>query len=311
MRTTSSRDLTLALLAAASALACAPAPTPDDEIDINPSSLGQAALSIAHIERLQRANPADPRAAAAVLKLRPRLDELNHLITRVEPRPGHLISFSEPRPGLLTISESGPLDGERLLRDEDVNGLPVVALYRKLMGAEPPLALVDAARRQHEGLPPAGPAPEKAGALVSSSAEPSPSGGDQRITQAFTASDGPLFTNTVCFKGGDARACVPGASIGKVDAWTKTSFVKVAPFSGTTFVTLTYEGAVIDTEPVFSGNLGSFWAHSSKTWDCCSICACGTSHYDVRHHQWDVSGGQFHWTYELKWNCHDFDCESP
>jgi hypothetical protein len=156
-------------------------------------------------------------------------------VTRVEPRPGHVISFSEPLPGLLTISESGPLNGERLLRDEDVNGLSVVALYRELRGTEPPLALVDAARRQHEGRPPTGSSTEQAGALVSSSVEPAPGGDDQRITQAFTASDGPLFTNTVCFKGGDARACLPGASLGKVDAWTKTSFVKVAPFSGTTW----------------------------------------------------------------------------
>src|SRR5262249_7734482 len=76
------------------ALAACQSPSAEPEdIVLDPTSLDEAGKSLDQIERLQKVDP--EAAERAMDSLRPRLDQLNHLIARVEPMPGHVVSFYE------------------------------------------------------------------------------------------------------------------------------------------------------------------------------------------------------------------------
>ena len=145
---------------------------------------------------------------------------------------------------------------------------------------------------------------------------PSPAVGSSDVgtsRQALTSEDGPWFAANGCYKSGDSRECWPNwGNGGTADYNTKTSFFQIAPYSpGVLYVRLQYQGNMVVIDPVFEGEWKSWWMHSSTTSDCCGICACGSSHYDVRHHRYDVLAGEgkgFHMSYAAKWNCHLFDC---
>ncbi|HET6280078.1 MAG TPA: hypothetical protein VFH73_03900, partial [Polyangia bacterium] len=212
-----------------------------------------------------------------------------------------------------------------------------LSLYSKLAGgAEPPLALVQAEKRRLDGRPyasetekdplvTASSAPPRSGGFTPSAspAAVANTGGDiARVSRGLTAADDQFWRDNVCYTGGNANGCMPGWWGGSGEPvyvhWygTRSSFLQAAAISGgTIWVAITYEGGTLSQNPVFLGEWHSFYLFSTKTWDCCGICACGTSHYDQRHHRWDIVGGAgktYDWTYEFKSNtCWDTDCESP
>jgi hypothetical protein len=309
--------------------ACAQEALPESApIDVHPASLDQAKASITQIEALLRANPQDARALAARRALLPRLDELNHLVARVETTPGHVVSFYETEPGVIGVAENGPRGEARVLTEADVAAPSIVELYQKLSGgAAAPQALYDAEEREKaaaEGEHAAG----AAAGLKSTDAEAgpvadgaSPADGASRVdgvastSSALTYNDGPWFAANGCYHGGDARGCLPTwTNGGYLDAYTKSSFFEMAPFQGTVYVQFQYEGSTRFVDPVFEGGWSSWGWHSSSHWTCCFICACGTQDYDIRHHRWDVlegAGKGYHWSWEARWTCSGSDCDAP
>jgi hypothetical protein len=281
-------------------------PTSSEEINLNPTSQQEAAQSLARINELQDVDPDSAIARDALAQLMPRLDELNHLVVRVEARPGHFVSFYEPSPGHIAVSERAPANTERVLSAEDLNSLSIVDLYRRLAKTEPPDALVQAHERQLEGAfsEPADDVVSDTAALSSASSDSAAThgAGVGVITQALTEADGPWFAANGCFKTGDFRGCLPNWwNGGFAQANTKTSFFTVAPFSGNlVFVRVQYQGVTQFTDPVFPGQWLSWWYHSASQ----------SGQYLIRLHRWDIleaAGDGFHWSYSFKWNCNSIN----
>jgi hypothetical protein len=284
------------------------------DININPTTLDEAAASLSQIDSLQKLNADDPVAAAVLEQLRPHLDRLNHLVARVEIKPGHVVSFFEPQPGLIRLSEVSPSGSQRVLQPGDMRDNSATAVYRRLANSAPPAALVQAEEREmaaaREGskdrseaqLPPD---------LSSSQPIHTASARDGVQTQQSALSnDGQWYASFGCAKSGDAKGCFPNwANGGWAQANTKTSFLNIAPYAGGTVQVRTqYEGTTVGNEPVFQGQWGFFSYHSAAYWDCCFICACGTQNYRIRNHRYDIlnaTGKSFHWTYSFKWSCGD------
>ncbi len=319
MKTRIIKPLFLAVLVA-SLGACDQEPLPkNEEIDVNPASLEEARTSIAQIEARLRAHPQDARALQAVQALRPKLDELNHLVARVEATPGHVVSFYESEPGVIGVSESGPAGEARVLTAVDSDS--VVALYRRLAGgAEAPATLLAAEERENGACDGVHETQDPGQLGISDRLErpalaTTPTGESIGSTQsALTSSDGQWFAANGCWVRGDAHYCFPDWwNGGWADYTTKTSFFQLAPFAGgTVWVQFQYEGSTRFIEPTFQGEWRSWWWHSSAHWDCCFICACGTKKYDNRHHRWDLveaSGKGFHWSTEARWSCSWLDCD--
>jgi hypothetical protein len=294
------------------ALAACGQSTPIDaeQISIQPASLDEAVVSLEQIDRLQQL---DPEAAQRVLRqMQPRLDQLNHLIARIEPMPGHIVSFYESEPGVIGISERGPSDGPRILKPGDL-AAPISALYRQLAsGDEPPAALVAAERREQGRLASTDATGPACDTLTSPPTEVTAARDETVATtqQALTAADGAWWAANACFKSGDFRGCFPNwGGGGFASASAKTSFFQVAPFSGNAVsVRFQYEGSTSFTDPAFPGQWLGWWWHSDSFADCwCSpICACGSFDYNRRSHRWDIinaSGDGFHWTHAFKWTC--------
>jgi hypothetical protein len=288
-------------------------------INVDPLTLDEAVESLTQIDHLQKIDAQDPRALAALQRLRPRLDQLNHLVARVEPEPGHVVSFYEPQPGLIGVSETGPTSvAPRFVTSPDVGSASVVDLFRRVSsGAEPPPALVLAEARAASARDQnaSNTSSVLTAPIASASDRPAtsvdaPSAGIGSTASALTAGDGPWWSANVCFKGGDFRGCFPNwGGGGFAQASTKTSFFQVAPFSGNNLsVRFQYEGSTRFTDAVFPGQWGSWWWHSDSFASCwCSpICACGMFDYNTRLHRWDIlnaSGDGFHWTHAFKWSC--------
>ncbi|HEY4188069.1 MAG TPA: hypothetical protein VGP07_23540 [Polyangia bacterium] len=293
------------------------------EVDINvePLTLDDAVASLTQIDNLQKLDAQDPRALAALQRLRPQLDALNHLVARVEPEPGHVVSFYEPQPGLIGVSETGPTSmAPRFVTSPALGNGSVLALFRDVSsGATPPAALVLAearaasARAQNAvtstslATTPTATSSERPPAALAE-----PSGELTSTSSALTGADGPWWSANVCFKSGDFRGCFPNWSGGGfAQASAKTSFFQVAPFSGNNLsVRFQYDGSTRFTDALFPGQWGSWWWHSDSFASCwCSpICACGMFDYNRRVHRWDIlnaSGDGFHWTHAFKWSCGD------
>jgi hypothetical protein len=296
---------------AAALMACDPAPSGDSgKIDVLPASLDEAEQTIRQIEQLMKSNPNDRLAIEATKKLGPRLDELNHLVARIEPKPGHFVSFYETLPGSITVAEKGPANEARVLETAMVEGYPVHHLYRLLThGAEPPVTLVEAGERDlrarlHETL---------AGAASDAPAQPA-SSADEIWTsrQQLTSGDGVFWRDSVCYKGGDIHGCLPNWSEFGWAEWTtaKTSFFQLALFAGSQMsirMSVTGPpngGGFIVT--LFNGEWGTWWAHSARFNDSCFLCAGDDFQYHRQDHRWetiDFSGKQYHFTYAFKYSC--------
>jgi hypothetical protein len=294
------------------------------EINVHPTNFDEAKASLALISDLQKNNPEDPRALAALQAIQPALDKLNHLVARVEPKQGHLVSFYESAPGIINVSESGPVGSDRVLTGRKETSF--VDLYGALAGgSEAPAALVEAeARRLAARTSPATQDDHAPGAVVAPSPAVPPAhasgsvGGAQESTgttsEALTANDAAYFVQN-CYRGGDYHACFPNWwNGGWADFHTKTSFFQTAAITGTVFVQGTYEGQVWFIDPVLKGQWGSWWAHSDSSTTCGWGLACGTWDYNIRHHRWDIlwaTNQEFDWSTEARWNCDYLDCDSP
>ena len=286
------------------------------EINLNPATLAEATESLASIERLMRVQEDDPRALDALEKLKPRLDELNHLIARVEARPGHVVSFYEPEPGLVGVAETWPAGKERILTPSDLQQ-SLVPLYERLSGgAEAPPALIEADARARLGVDQ--PGAELEPGLVSSSEQIAPRAGDAKVgsvTQAITYNegDGLLFRDNECFVEGDFKECHLNRSNG---AWfelnTRSSFMVVAPYyaPGVINVNFKYNGAQRYSQPIAQGETWGFAWYSGVS------CAIGWFYCNnsVANHRWDLlqaDGKSYHWTVAGKWSCgNQTSCEA-
>jgi len=285
---------------------CSAAPQAEsEELNVNPASLSEATESLASIEHLMRAQADDPRALDALKKLQPHLDELNHLVARVETRPGHVVSFYESEPGVIGVVEAGPSGEQRVLSPSDLEQAPVPLYERLSGGAKAPKALVQADARARLGVDQHD-AELKPG-LVSRSDEVAHETADVASTaQALTAGDGQWFRDNVCFKTGDFRECHPNRSNG---AWfeynTRTSFMILAPYYAPTFinVNLKYQGVQRFLYPVYQGETLSFAWYSGING--CGFFSCNQNNV-VANHRWDLlnaAGKSYHWTIAAKWGC--------
>ena len=207
------------------------------ELNLQPATLEEAELSLKQIDALQKVD--SKRALSALATLRLRLDELNHLVARLEPEPGHFVSFYESRPGLIGIAEVGPAMGQRLLTSAIVNEHSATRLFQRLAnGAPPPDALIKAQEREVAAR--LTEVPKDNDSLVGhdvASSVPNElaivKDGVASVGQALTAADGQWWRDNVCYNAGDSRGCLPNwGNGGYATASTKTSFFQVAPFSG-------------------------------------------------------------------------------
>ncbi|WP_426754869.1 hypothetical protein [Myxococcus sp. Y35] len=281
-------------------------------ISLAPSSLTEAQVTLQQLDRLYETDP--EAAREAVRKLRPKLDELNHLVARVEIAPEHFVEFYDPQAGGILIAERAPIENGRLLRDMDVAGHSAVELYRRLTGgATPPEALVQAeARREsaassrtHDPTALEGFALEHVG----------PPGDDlPSVTQSWTGTDGQLWRDTVCFKSGDRSDCLPNRTgNGGTASNAKTSFAELAPYRGSVTMRRSYDNVLREVWPIFAGEHWWFFQSSATYAPCPSWQACGTREYYLRNHQWDVIDGEgdgYHFATAYRWNCSWIACDA-
>ncbi|WP_284667857.1 hypothetical protein [Myxococcus sp. SDU36] len=277
-------------------------------IDINPSSLAEAQLSLQRIDQLYESNPV--AALDARQRLGPKLDEINHLVARVEVAPEHFVEFYELGAGGLLVMERGPVENGHVLRDEDVAGRPAVELYRRLTGgATPPDALVRAAS----------PSEAPAGSHVSARDEAvakleSSEGFAPDVTQSWTGADGQLWRDTACFKAGEFFGCHPNITgHGWAHSPAKTSFVRLGPYRGSVRLQASYDGAPWGSWVFFAGESVQYWQHSASYWACPWWQACGVQEYYIREHRWDVldaDGDGYHFTHAFRNNCTWISCDS-
>jgi hypothetical protein len=283
-----------------------------DEINVTPANFDEAKISLARIADLERSNPEDPRVLAALQAIQPSLDALNHLVARVEPKTGHVVSFYESAPGVIGVSESAPVHSERILTDVEVTSF--VALYRQLSGnGEPPAALVQAEARGRTARMSTPLGNAALGGLVEASAagqSPPPAaagalGGQEHVgttSEALTAGDGAYYVQN-CYEGGDAHGCFPDWwNGGWADARTKTSWINVAAITGTVYMQGTYEGTIVNIDPVLKGQW-LYWYRESGTYKTDAY-----TWYDwyVTEQRWDIlyaTGQEFDWSYEFRWSC--------
>lgn len=283
----------------------------------DPSSLEEAKVSLQEIDQLRGSDPV--AAMAAAQKLRPKLDELNRLVARVELAPEHFVDFYSSQPGDIVIAEHGPMGAKRVLRDEDMTDHSAVTLYRQLAGgAAVPAALINAEARDAEPHDPDAVTQDPLLPHLESSGECPPDQGYQggkdpsSITQSLTSGDGVFWRDNVCFRGGDFLSCLPNRTGNTwASANAKTSFLEVAPYRGDLSVQRSYDGSLRQTYALFQGEWWSFWQSSGTYANCCGICACGTWEYYIRNHRWDIvdaDGDGYHYAYSFRWNCNDFGC---
>lgn len=279
-------------------------------IDVEPATLDEAIHSLAQIDALLDDDPADARALAARAALRPRLDQLNHLVARVEPKAGHVVSFYEPLPGLIGVMERSPTEAERLLSQDDVQGSSMVDLYRRVAGehASVPEALVAAQARAEENARD-GKRPEHVG----SDRPHAPFAADEEDDAVpLTQGDAAWWQANVCYTSGNANFCKPNWwNGGWAEYDCKTSAFQIAPFDGQVTVRFQYEGLTLVSDEALQGGWYGWAWNSDGDYTCPWPLACGTWDYNLRSHRWDIlnaSGDGFHWTARFNWTCTHLGC---
>lgn len=283
-------------------------------IDLTPPSLTEAQVTLQHLDRLSESDPQASREA--VRKLRPKLDDLNRLVARVEVSPEHFVEFYDPTSGGMLIAEHGPAEDGRLLRESDVTGHSAVALYRRLAGgATPPEALVLAEARRVIADSFRMPTETEATHGLASLGTVSPPGADlPSDTESWTGSDGQLWRDTVCFRGGDRSDCLPNRTgNGGTSQNSKTSFAELAPYRGSVTMRRWYDNGLRQVWPTFAGEHWWFFQASGNYAPCPDWQACGTREYYLRNHSWDVIDGEgdgYHFATAYRWNCTWIACDS-
>jgi hypothetical protein len=288
-----------------------------DQIDLNPTTLGEAKQSLEQIDAFEIANPNDARIVEVLDKLKAQLDVLNHLVARVSPRPGYAVSFYESEPGRISIAETGPINGERILQPEDFAPSSVTELYRRLAsGAEPPQSLVDAEGRtagaRTVGVRADVPVTVDDGVVSSLDAQPGiDSEGIGRVRQAWGTGDASFWVNEICYTSANFFDCLPNwANGGFAQASAKTSFFDAANFDNNPTTTIGIQLKISGSVKFFTvlnrGESGRFngWSDSFAT--CPPLIACGSFDYNRRTHRWDITSAlndSFHWTFAFKWTC--------
>ena len=272
------------------------------EINLNPATLDEAGESLARIAARQKLNPADAIAKDALEALAPRLDELNHLVARIEPEPGRVVSFYEMEPGSIGISERG-LAGSTPLISAKLRALPAVDLYRRLAAKEAPEALLRAQERAlltHDLRS----ANEEAGPIGASTSFTKPIAAQAApgtLQQPLTEADGPWFAEHICYQAWhpkDSRACLPNwGGGGWAQAKTTVSDFIVAPYTGDWLnVRMQYSSITKFTDVVYPCQFYGAWYHSASS----------GGEYLLRTHRWDVlqaAGDGFHLAYAFNWTC--------
>ena len=286
---------------------------PASAFNTRPASLEEAKTSIEAIEAALRANPNDASALAAQKALEPRLDELNHLVARVEPKAGHVVSFFQTGGGSIVVKEAQPRGEPSLLDGEMMKEPTLASLYRRLSGgSEAPAELVQADAHRvgtlQEALTPG---------LASSLPEPAPAARLGGISTDLGPGDWFNWQNNYCYKGGDFHSCQSNWwNGGSYNFNAKSSFFQIAPVAGGTFyVQFAYNGTPNFLDPVNQGGYYHWWAFSSWHTDGCPwLVACDPpTHYDIGNHAWTIvsaSNKEFDWSTEFRWNCDWVDCEN-
>jgi hypothetical protein len=274
-----------------------------EPLNSSPATLEQAASSISAIIGRLKVNREDAEALATLTQIKPKLDELNHLLARVEPQSGYVISFYEPEPGSIAISERGPQKRAPLLGQEKLRNLSPVELYRSLASSEPPEALLAASERakEREALQ-GGPEVEQSvttprevtGVAASSATSPAE---EVAITRQ-------AISSFPCFNDGDSFDCLPDwGGGGFQQATAKTSFFRVQSTGGDAFqVQMHYSSVLKIADIVSPGDLLS-WSYHSSTY---TSFPWLVKEYNVRTHRWDImnaSGDSFAWTWAFRWTC--------
>ncbi|NOJ83414.1 hypothetical protein [Myxococcus xanthus] len=278
-------------------------------IELNPSSLTEAQLSLQRIDKLYESNPV--AALEAKQQLRPRLDEINHLIARVEMAPEHHVEFYDSGGGGLLIMERGPAENGHILRDEDVAGHSAVELYRRLTGGStPPEALVraESLSEAHDGSH-IMPARDEMVANPESSEGFAPD-----VTQSWTGADGQQWRDAACFKAGEFFGCFPNSTgHGWAHASAKTSFFRLGPYRGSVRLQASYNGGAWGSWVFFAGESVQYWQRSASYWACPWYEACGVQEYYIRQHRWDVldaDGDGYHFSHAFRSNCSWISCDN-
>ncbi|WAS90836.1 hypothetical protein [Nannocystis punicea] len=280
-------------------------------IDVEPATHEAAAASLKQINALLDKDPADARALAALAAIQPKLDELNHLVARVNVAPGHEVGFYESETGVLITSESRPLGAPRAL---DVRALAAGSMadeYRRLAGADAkvPEALVEAQALAEERLAARG------GQRKHELPAPSLAAADAGTVTPLTAADGQWFTDNVCYGSeADFKTCLPnwgGGAYAYTDA--KTSSATLAPYIGNVVLRAQYDGSTTFTQNVLQNAMREAWLNSPWDWDC-GIFACSDWDYDEELHRWDAndaSGDHFHFAAGFNSSCYGSDLDCP
>lgn len=278
-------------------------------IDVEPTTHEGAAASLKQINALLDADPADARALAALAAIQPKLDQLNHVVARVNVAPGHEVSFYETQPGVILTSESRPLGAPRALDLRTLAAGSVADVYLRLAGADAPVpkALADAQARAKDRAvtTPGGPSEKPALPLAAA---------DDGAVTPLTSSDGAWWTSNVCYGSeADTKWCLPNWANGAyAQAQSKTSSAALAPYSGNVVLRAQYDGSTTFTQNVLQNAVREAWLNSSWSYDC-GIFACSDWDFDQELHRWDAldaSGDSFHWAAGFNWSCYgsDFDC---
>ncbi|NTX41580.1 hypothetical protein HUA78_44830 [Myxococcus sp. CA033] len=286
-------------------------------INLAPPSLAEAQLSLQRIDQLYESDPA--AALDATQKLRPKLDELNNLVARVEMAPAHFVEFYDVQPGGLLVVERGPVEDGRFLRDQEGTDRSAVALYRRLTGgATPPDALVRAESRREAPddfhLPAWDAAVPSLDFSEGFAPDPGAQTGDS-VTQSWTSDQGPLWRDSACYKWGEFFDCLPNRTgNGAASRNAKTAFIQAAPYRGSLRLQLSYDNVARGAWAVFAGEMASYWWHSASYWACPGGQACGVQEYYIRNHRWDVldaDGDGYHLTWAFRSNCNWISCDTP
>jgi hypothetical protein len=314
-RTKSTAGITTILLGAIFLGACSSAPTESEAttgagaLDTHPATIEDAKATAALLEERLAANPNDSETLAAQGAFHARLDELDRLVARIEPRAGHVVSFFDVGNGAVAIEETRPKDEPSVMAGLETSSPADV--YRVLAGKEAPAAFA-AFEPRLEGAKPAELAPGPA--ATSEEIEGSRAHAEGLIGFPL----GPAFT---CFTGGDFHSCqVPWSNGGYWDKNSKTSFFEILPLAPlyVSFTLSTGGGFFLSLAPNTVTNLWGY-SPSYRTTTCSGNIFTGTTcvttqDYDIVNHDWEIvnaTGVTFDWSTEFRWNCSYTACNTP
>lgn len=265
------------------------------EFNVNPTSHAEAAESLGRIRAALEANPQDASALQASAQIQTRLDELNHLVARLEPKPGYTIDFYEPMPGLMGVMEHCPSEAEALLTDAELHTPPLELYQRFANGAPAPAALLRAVARSGGGAQPNTSRNQRG--QVAGGAQ---AGGGSEDTGVH------VLDAFACYSGDDYDGCRPSWTDGGwAQANAKTTGFRFQWGSGAPVIRYSWNGTDLMDQEV----LGGFWHwhYQNGTYSTCSSgSACDSYDYYIDTMRWDIldaSGDSFGWSVRFDWNC--------